>query len=128
MSFQGSRPLGVVLQIPVPILIEQEVNIFSFLQVALSDGKLVIEQEGRTSKFRRRVQEKTFAGTSGRGRRVLYVTERAVFRLGENSGGACIELIEIAPGVRLEQDVLAHMEFRPLMRDVQLMDKRCFLP
>ena len=35
---------------------------------------------------------------------------------------------QVAPGIDLERDVLAHMPFRPLIEDVQLMDARCFLP
>jgi propionate CoA-transferase len=36
--------------------------------------------------------------------------------------------VQIAPGLDLERDVLAHMPFRPLIEDVRLMDARCFLP
>lgn len=95
------------------------------LQVTVENGKLRIIQEGRSRKFKRRVAEKTFAASSAKGRRILYVTERAVFRLREGEG---IELTEIAPGVDLERDVLAFMPFRPLMKDVKIMDKRCFMP
>ncbi|EIE20813.1 nagb/rpia/CoA transferase-like protein [Coccomyxa subellipsoidea C-169] len=95
------------------------------LKVTVENGKLRIIQEGRSRKFKRRVAEKTFAASSAKGRRILYVTERAVFRLREGEG---IELTEIAPGVDLERDVLAFMPFRPLMKDVKIMDKRCFMP
>ncbi|KAK9909800.1 hypothetical protein WJX75_007599 [Coccomyxa subellipsoidea] len=94
------------------------------LKVAVEDGKLRIIQEGRSRKFKRRVSEKTFAASSAKGRRILYVTERAVFRLREGEG---IELTEIAPGIDLERDILAYMPFRPLMKDVKVMDKRCFM-
>jgi propionate CoA-transferase len=53
---------------------------------------------------------------------VLFITERAVFRLTREG----LELTELAPGVDLERDVLAHMDFRPLMRDVRTMDAALF--
>ncbi|MCB2038071.1 MAG: acyl CoA:acetate/3-ketoacid CoA transferase, partial [Ottowia sp.] len=55
---------------------------------------------------------------------VLYITERAVFRL--RSAG--LELIEVAPGIDIERDVLAHMDFKPLIRDVKPMDPALFQP
>ena len=44
-----------------------------------------------------------------RGQVALFVTERAVFRIGADG----LELIEIAPGLDAERDVIAHMGFRP---------------
>ena len=44
-----------------------------------------------------------------RGQVALFVTERAVFRIGPDG----LELIEIAPGLDAERDVIAHMGFRP---------------
>jgi propionate CoA-transferase len=56
---------------------------------------------------------------------VLYVTERCVFQLTQNG----LELIEIAPGVDLERDILAKMDFKPsIPRKPLLMDKRIFGP
>ena len=77
--------------------------------MAVSNGQLKIIQEGRNKKFRSRIKENTFAARSARGRKILYITERAVFRLVPSGG---LELIEIAPGVDLEA-VLSSMEFRP---------------
>ncbi len=37
-----------------------------------------------------------------------------------------MDCLQVAPGVDLERDVLAHMDFRPVMKDVKLMDARCF--
>ena len=95
------------------------------LQVKVDGGKLRILQEGRSSKFKAKVAGKTFAGSSANGREILYVTERAVFRLREGEG---LELTEVAPGIDIERDVLAHMPCRPLVRDVKLMPAQCFQP
>lgn len=89
------------------------------------DGKLVVVKEGRFRKFVGEVEQRTFSAKIARSRRqpVLYITERAVFRL--TSDG--LELIEIAPGVDLEGDVLAQMDFRPrIADDLVTMDPRCF--
>jgi propionate CoA-transferase len=71
------------------------------------------------------VEHRTFSGREARrrGQRVLYVTERCVFQLID--GG--LELIEIAPGIDLERDVLAHMDFRPSISvQLKLMDAALF--
>ena len=66
---------------------------------------------GGARKAVRRVEQVTFSGPYGwqRGQEVLYVTDRAVFRLGPDGP----ELIEVAPGLDVEQDIIAAMEFRP---------------
>jgi propionate CoA-transferase len=96
------------------------------LEVAVEDGALRIVKEGRAPKFIEQVEQITFNGLDAarRGQQVLFVTERAVFRL--TSDG--LELTELAPGVDLERDVLAHMGFKPIMRDVKPMDARLFMP
>jgi propionate CoA-transferase len=54
---------------------------------------------------------------------VLYVTERCVFRLHERG----LELTEVAPGLDLERDILAHMRFRPVIdREPATMDPAIF--
>ena len=55
-------------------------------QVEVAGGKLRILREGRNRKFKRAVAQKTFAASAAHGRPVLYVTERAVFRLVEGRG------------------------------------------
>jgi propionate CoA-transferase len=95
------------------------------LEVEVKDGKLVIKTEGKVKKFVKQVEHKTFSGEYAveRGQPVLYVTERAVFRLVK--GG--LELVEIAPGVDLQKDVLDLMEFAPIMNGKpRLMDSRIF--
>lgn len=82
---------------------------------------------GNQRKLVTAVEQITYSGRFGRERqqRVLYVTERAVFRLATDG----LELIEIAPDVDIERDVLAHMGFRPaIAREVKTMDHRLFRP
>lgn len=97
------------------------------LQVAIRDGQVRIVSEGTTKKFVRAVEHRTFSGAIARrrGQRVLYVTERCVFRLVDSG----LELIEIAPGISLERDVLAQMDFTPRISPrLRLMDARLFAP
>jgi propionate CoA-transferase len=81
------------------------------LEVSQADGALKIEREGRHRKFVTRVDQVCFHGPTAlaRGQEVLYVTERAVFRL--TSGG--LELLEVAPGIDRRTQVLDQMEFAP---------------
>lgn len=81
------------------------------LAVEVGGGELRILEEGRNPKFVEEVEQVTFGGERAleQGQQVLYVTERAVFRLAE--GG--VELIEVAPGVEVERDILDRMSFRP---------------
>jgi len=95
------------------------------LAVAVEQGRLRILSEGRTRKFVRSVEQRTFSGARAlrRGQPVLYVTERCVFRLVRKG----LELIEVAPGIDLERDILAHMEFTPVIeRPPAAMDPRIF--
>jgi len=93
----------------------------------LRDGALHIAQDGAAAKFVQQVEHRTFSGSVAvqRGQPVLYITERCVFRL--TPGG--LELVEIAPGVDLERDVLARMNFAPIIKaPPRLMDERIFRP
>jgi propionate CoA-transferase len=111
---------------------------------------LSITSEGRHSKFKVSVGEVTFAGSSAKGREIVYVTERAVFRLREEEEGeedegeadrvgghnwnpkrrekkkTVVELCEVAPGIDLEKDVLSKMAFRPAIArgGVKVMSSR----
>ena len=95
------------------------------LEVAVEDGKLNIRQEGKSCKFMNHVEQITFSGNYAKrlNKEVLYITERAVFKLTKEG----LVLMEIAPGVDLEKDVLAHMDFKPLIsKDLKLMDDFLF--
>ena len=97
------------------------------IELDIKDGKISIVKDGTVKKFRRQVEQVTFSGefAAEKGQPVLYVTERAVFKL---ASGRMV-LTEIAPGVDLEKDVLAQMEFRPeIAADLTTMDPAIFNP
>ena len=97
------------------------------LDVAVQGGHLVIGQEGSVCKFVQAVEHVTYSGrvAQERGQEALYVTERCVFRLGDHG----LELIEIAPGVDLERDILSRMTFQPaIAADLRVMDPAIFAP
>lgn len=79
-----------------------------------ADGRLVIRTPGAVPKLVRRVEHITFSGPQAlkNGQTVIYVTERAVFRLSADG----VELIELAPGIDLDRDVLDRMQFSPVVR------------
>ena len=90
------------------------------------DGKLIIDQEGRQKKLIDTVEQITFSGeyANKTGQPVMYITERAVFKL-EKDG---IHLIEIAPGIDLQTQILDMMDFKPIIPEggPKLMDERIF--
>ncbi len=94
------------------------------LRVAIADGKLKILEEGGARKFVNAVEHRTFSGevANARGQRVLYVTERCVFQLRPDG----LELIEVAPGVDIDREILGQMDFAPIVRAPRLMDPRIF--
>ena len=81
------------------------------LAVDFEDEKLIINKEGRFDKFVDCVEHVSFSGAYAfeKQKQVFYMTERAVFRLVASG----LELIEIAPGIDLEKDILGHMAFKP---------------
>ena len=94
------------------------------LEVKVNEDKLHIVSEGKICKFVESVDQISFSGDQARqvGQEVLYVTERAVFRLVEKG----IELIEIAPGIDMQKDVLDLMDFKPVIGEVRLMGEHIF--
>ena len=94
------------------------------LKIEIEDG-IRIAQEGSLGKFVPRVREVSFNGRLARERsqEVRYITERAVFAL----AGDGLVLIEVAPGVDVERDILARMGFRPRVADdLRTMDRRLY--
>jgi acyl CoA:acetate/3-ketoacid CoA transferase len=81
------------------------------LRVVAADGRVAIERPGQIPKLVARVAHVTFSGSQAlrNAQEVLYVTERAVFRL--EDGG--VALIEVSPGIDVERDVLSRMGFSP---------------
>ena len=89
-----------------------------------SEGRLTVVQPGKVHKFVKHVERITFAAAYARrhGQEVLYITERAVFRL----VGEGLELIEVAPGMEIERDILPYMDFRPHIVSVATMPVTVF--
>ena len=95
------------------------------MEYKTGDGKLTIVKDAEKKKFRKKVQQVTFSAQFARetGQEILYITERAVFRL-EREG---VTLIEKAPGVDVERDIIAKMDFIPrISPNLKLMDERIF--
>lgn len=95
------------------------------LQLGIDDGRLKLINDTGPTKFVELVEHRTFSGGEAVKRKqpVLYVTERCVLRLGADG----LELTEVAPGVDIERDILARMDFKPIIRrDPVLMDAAIF--
>ena len=89
------------------------------------DG-LHIAQSGQIPKLVTQVEKITFSAAYAQqsGQEVLYITERAVFQLTAEG----VELIEIAPSVEIERDILPYMAFRPIIKHPRLMESSLFTP
>jgi len=96
------------------------------LMVAVEEGRLAIVHEGRHPKFVTVIDEITFSGrvAAAEEREILYVTERCVFRLGEQG----LELAEVAPGIDIERDILARLPFPLAAGQIRPMDPAIFRP
>ena len=95
------------------------------LKVSIENETLKITKEGRVKKFIDQVEHVTFSGKYALEKQqpVIYITERCVFALTDEG----MVLIEIAPGVDLAKDVLAQMDFEPIVKaKPRLMDARIF--
>ena len=93
----------------------------------LGNGTITIKKEGEVKKFVPEVSEITFSGEEAvrRGQRVCFVTERAVFQ--RTADHDVLELIEIAPGIEMQRDILERMDFVPVISPhLKTMDPRIF--
>lgn len=97
------------------------------LKIAMADGLLRIVQPGAIAKFVPMVEQVSFSADQARrtGQRVLYVTERALFELTDQG----LMLMEVAPGLDVERDIIARMGFRPVLPagTPALMPSGCFV-
>ena len=97
------------------------------LEIACENGQLRIVSEGRHGKFVGAIEQICYNApfAEREGRSALFVTERCVFR----AANGTLELIEIAPGIDVQRDVLDRMEFRPVVSaTLKTMDPRLFKP
>lgn len=97
------------------------------LKTSIVDGKLVINQEGKFKKFNNSIEGITLNAAAARqkGQQIMYITERAVFVLG-NQG---VKLIETAPGVDVQRDIIEKLDFEiEIASDLKQMDERIFQP
>jgi propionate CoA-transferase len=95
--------------------------------LSVSDGKLVIEREGKIKKLVEEVEHVTFSGRRGveQGQDVTYVTERCVIKLTADG----LIVTEVAPGVDLDRDIRGQSEFPLLVSDtLKTMDAAIFRP
>jgi propionate CoA-transferase len=95
---------------------------------SVGDGRITVREEGRIKKFVPDVEQISFNADFARerGQKVMFITERAVFRLSHDDG---LVLTELAPGMRLREDVLDQMEFPVTFSpDMRPMDHRIFQP
>jgi propionate CoA-transferase len=94
------------------------------LKISVENSKVTILQEGKVKKFVKRVEQITFNGKMAalKEKPVYYVTERCVFKLRYNG----LELTEVAPGIDIEKDILAHMDFIPIINNPKIMAECIF--
>jgi propionate CoA-transferase len=95
------------------------------LETEIVNARVVIRREGKVKKFVSQVEQITLSGKAARakGQEVLFITERAVFRLAPEG----LALVEVAPGIDPAKHILPQMEFRiPIPPDLPAMDPAIF--
>ena len=93
-------------------------------EISMSHNRIAILRDGKIPKFVESVFKVVFSGQQAikYGQEILYVTERAVFRLTERG----IILEEVAPGIDVDKDIISKMGFIPIVGSIKEMDKRIF--
>ena len=94
-------------------------------EISISDNRITILHDGAIPKFIESVFKVVFSGHQALKyeQEILYITERAVFRL----TGSGIILEEVAPGIDLDKDITSKMGFKPIIvESLKEMDKRIF--
>ncbi len=129
VSRAGNKIIGVGGFINLTQSAKKVVYCFPFagggLAVDFQDGKLKILQEGRQQKFFNEVDQISASGEFSNKirQKVVYVTERCVFELTADG----LQIVEVAPGISLEDDILNKLPFRPLVAaNLKTMDLRVF--
>lgn len=129
VSRQNERIVGVGGFVNITQSAKRVVYMMPFrgsgLEVEFVNGKLVIANEGRMQKLNQKVQQISFSGkyAASLNQPVLYVTERCVFSLTTEG----LKLIEVAPGIDVQKDILDKLPFEPVIAEpLKTMDLGCF--
>jgi propionate CoA-transferase len=97
------------------------------LEVNFSNGKVTVVKEGSEKKLVDKVKQISFSGEIARrkGQKVHFVTERAVFEFRPQGP----VLVEIAPGIDLQRDILGQMQFTPIIAEnLRVTDSSLYSP
>ena len=94
------------------------------LELEIGGGKLAIKSEGKFGKLVKKVQQITLNGKSAlkKGQSVKYVTERCVFQLTDKG----LKLIECAPGIDVQKDIIDLIPFPVIVDNPAPMDAALF--
>jgi len=93
--------------------------------IDVTNSGIKILNDGPITKFVENVYKISFSGHQAAkfGQEIMYITERAVFRLADNE----LILEEVAPGIDIENDILSKMNFKPqISQEIKEMDLRLF--
>ena len=96
------------------------------LETEIKNGQIRIIKDGKFSKFVKKVEQITFSSDFAKDHKqnVTYITERAVFKL----INGVFTLVEIAPGIDLEKDILSHLDFSlNIADDLKEIDRKVFI-